>query len=415
MLDAKTGMLLWASETFTLAVLLGTLWLHRPARQHNLYFAAGFLSTGIGAILVALRGDIPNYLSIEVGNTLALSAFSFWLAGLLSFEQRKLAGWIAIPALLWVGGMLIPPVRESMASRILLYHACAAVAYFMLAGVVLANRSRASLSRKVLAAIFILQAFFGAIIALVVIPGDITSPSAVALTSPLAFSGILGFTIIIMISAKIIMEDSENRLHRLAMTDHLTGVLNRRGLLEEFERIKKRSQASSRYVALVLFDIDHFKKINDKYGHQSGDAVLVHFCDMARRVIGDRGLFVRMGGEEFALVAEVESPSSTVTLAEAIRSNLRLSKISSRGEGIEVTTSVGISEAMIKDADLSVMMTEADRALYAAKKAGRNRTVIHVNSANVVVPSSDRDENPMDNNADRQVAALNRISAIASR
>ncbi|NSX90414.1 GGDEF domain-containing protein [Agrobacterium tumefaciens] len=415
MLDAKTGMLLWASETFTLAVLLGTLWLHRPSRQHNFHFAAGFLSTGVGAILVALRGDIPYFLSIEVGNTLALAAFSFWLAGLLSFEQRKLGGWIAIPALLWVGGMLVPPVRDSMISRILLYHACAAVAYFMLAGVVLANRSRASLSRKVLAATFILQAFFGAVVATVVIPGDITSPNAVALTSPLAFSGMLGFTVIIMISAKIIMEDTEARLHRLAMTDHLTGVLNRRGLLEEFERIKKRSSASSRYVALVLFDIDHFKKINDKYGHQSGDAVLVHFCDIARRVIGDRGLFVRMGGEEFALVAEVESPSSTVTLAEAIRSNLRLSRISSRGEGIEVTTSVGISEALIRDAELSVMMTEADRALYAAKKAGRNRTVIHVNSANVVVPSVDRDENPMDNNADRQVAALNRISAIASR
>ncbi|WP_349507999.1 GGDEF domain-containing protein, partial [Agrobacterium pusense] len=234
-------------------------------------------------------------------------------------------------------------------------------------------------------------------------------------TSALAFSGMLGFTAIIMISAKIIMEDTELRLHRLAMTDHLTGVLNRRGLLEEFDRIKKRSHGSSRYVALVLFDIDHFKKINDRYGHQSGDAVLVHFCQIAQRAIGDRGLFVRMGGEEFALVAEVESPSSTVTLAESIRNNLLLSKITSRGEPIKVTTSVGISEAMIKDAELNVMMTEADRALYAAKKAGRNRTVIHVNSANVVVPASDRDENPMDNNADRQVAALNRISAIASR
>jgi diguanylate cyclase (GGDEF)-like protein len=414
MLDAKTGMLLWASETLTLAVLLGTLWLHRPSRRHNLYFAAGFLATGIGAILVALRGTIPYFLSIEVGNTLALAAFGFWLAGLSSFEQRKLGGWIAIPALLWVAGMLIPQVRESMASRILLYHTCAAVGYFMLAGVVLADRGRASLSRKVLAATFILQALFGGIVASIVIPGD-TSANAVALTSPLAFSGILGFTIIIMISAKIIMEDTETRLHRLAMTDHLTGVLNRRGLVEEFDHIKKRSSGSNRYVALVLFDIDHFKKINDKFGHQSGDAVLVHFCNLARHVIGERGLFVRMGGEEFALVAEVESPSSTVTLAEAIRSSLRLSKISSRGENIEVTTSVGISEAMIKDADLSVMMTEADRALYAAKKAGRNRTVIHVNSANVVVPSPDRDENPMDNNANRQVAALNRISAIASQ
>ncbi|MDZ7874945.1 MAG: diguanylate cyclase [Rhizobium sp.] len=72
--------------------------------------------------------------------------------------------------------------------------------------------------------------------------------------------------------------------------------------------------------------------------------MLVHFCNMAQRVIGERGLFVRMGGEEFALVAEVESPSSTVTLAEAIRSNLRLSSISARGENIEVTTSVSIYE-----------------------------------------------------------------------
>jgi diguanylate cyclase (GGDEF)-like protein len=415
MLDAKTSTLLWAAETLTLAVLLGTLWLHRPSRRHNLYFAAGFLTTGIGTVMVALRGDISSFLSIQVGNTLALSAFGFWLAGLLCFEQRKIGGWVAIPALLWIAGMFLPPVRENMVARILLYHASAATGYFMLAGVLLASKARASRSRRVLAAILVLQAFAGAFVASIVIPANAAAPNAIPLTSALAFSGMLGFTAIIMISAKIIMEDTEIRLHRLAMTDHLTGVLNRRGLLEEFERIKKRSPASSRYVALVLFDIDHFKKINDRYGHQSGDAVLVHFCHIAQRAIGDRGLFVRMGGEEFALVAEVESPSSTATLAEAIRGNLRLSKISSRGEAIEVTTSVGISEAMIKDADLNTMMTEADRALYAAKKAGRNRTVIHVNSANVVVPASDREENPMDNNADRQVAALNRISAIASR
>lgn len=170
MLDAKTGMLLWASETLTLALLLGTLWLHRPARRHNIYFAAGFAATSAGTVMVALRGDIPNFLSIEVGNTLALSAFSFWLAGLLSFEQRKTAGWIAIPPLLWVAGMLIGPVRENMVPRILLYHICAATGYFMLAGILLASKARASFSRKVLAATFILQAFCGALVASIVIP-----------------------------------------------------------------------------------------------------------------------------------------------------------------------------------------------------------------------------------------------------
>ncbi len=239
MLDAKTGMLLWASETLTLALLLGTLWLHRPARRHNIYFAAGFAATSAGTVMVALRGDIPNFLSIEVGNTLALSAFSFWLAGLLSFEQRKTAGWIAIPPLLWVAGMLIGPVRENMVPRILLYHICAATGYFMLAGILLASKARASFSRKVLAATFIVQAFCGALVASIVIPVNAAAPNAIPLTAALAFSGILGFTIIVMMSAKIIMEDTETRLHRLAMTDHLTGVLNRRGLLEEFEHIKK--------------------------------------------------------------------------------------------------------------------------------------------------------------------------------
>lgn len=415
MLDAKTGMLLWAAETLTLAVLLGTLWVNRPSRKHNLCFAAGFLATGIGTIMVALRGDIPNFLSIQVGNTLALSAFGFWLAGLLSFEQRKIGGWIAIPALLWVAGMFIAPIRENMVPRILLHHVCAGTGYFMLAGVLMASKARAARSRRVLAFIFILQAFSGAIVASIVIPANFASPNAIPLTAALALSGILGFTVIIMISAKIVMDDAEARLHRLAMTDHLTGVLNRRGLLEEFDRIKKQSSGSSRHVALVLFDIDHFKTINDRYGHQSGDAVLVHFCTLAQRIIGDRGLFVRMGGEEFALVAEVESPSGTVTLAESIRSGLRHSKITSSGKNIEVTTSVGISEAVIEHADLNMMMTEADRALYAAKKAGRNRTVMRIDSANVVIPSPDRNEHPMDNNADRQVAALNRIAAMAGR
>lgn len=177
MLDAKTSTLLWAAETLTLAVLLGTLWLHRPSRRHNLYFAAGFLTTGIGTVMVALRGDISSFLSIQVGNTLALSAFGFWLAGLLCFEQRKIGGWVAIPALLWIAGMFLPPVRENMVARILLYHASAATGYFMLAGVLLASKARASRSRRVLAAILVLQAFAGAFVASIVIPANASAPT----------------------------------------------------------------------------------------------------------------------------------------------------------------------------------------------------------------------------------------------
>ncbi|MFK0383212.1 MULTISPECIES: GGDEF domain-containing protein [Rhizobium/Agrobacterium group] len=415
MLDAKTGLFLWAAETLTLAVLLGTLWLHRPSRPHNLYFAAGFIATGTGTILIAMRGDIASFLSIEVGNTLTLAAFGFWLAGLMTFEQRKLAGWIAIPALIWIAGMFLQPVRENMVSRILLYQGCAAIGYFMLAAIVLKKDAPNQGNRKALAAILVFQAVSSAITAFFVLPKDMSSSHAIPLTVPLAFSSALGFTAIIMISAKIMMEETERRLNRLAMTDHLTGVLNRRGLAEEFDRIKSRVPAAASHVVLTVFDIDHFKKINDRHGHQAGDAVLVHFCHLAAKIINERGLFVRMGGEEFALICAADDPAQAIILAENIRMALCKSPILAEGQQIQVTVSAGIADSVIGEADLNKLLTEADRALYSAKKSGRNRTVVNRDSMNIVVPAVDRQEDPMDNNADRQVAALNKIAAIANR
>ncbi len=415
MLDAKTGLFLLAAETLTLAVLLGTLWLHRPSRRHNLYFAAGFIATGTGTILIAMRGDIASILSIQVGNTLTLGAFGFWLAGLLSFEQRKIGGWIAIPALIWIAGMFLQPVRDNMVSRILLYQACAATGYVMLTVVLLKKNAANQGSRKALAAILMFQAVSGAAASFFMLPNNMSSPSTIPTTAPLAFSSALGLTAIIMVSAKIMMEETERRLSRLAMTDHLTGVLNRRGLDQEFERIKSRSLSPASHVVLTVFDIDHFKKINDRNGHQAGDAVLVHFCGIVRNIINERGLFVRMGGEEFALISETDDPAQAIILAENIRMAIGKSPIKVADVPIQVTVSAGISDALIKEADLNLLMTEADRALYSAKKSGRNRTVVNRDSMNIVVPAVDRQEDPMDNNADRQVAALNKIAAIANR
>lgn len=415
MLDAKTGMFLWSAETLTLAALLGSLWLHKPANRHNLYFAAGFAMTGIGITMVALRGNIADFLSIEVGNTIALSAFGFWLAGLLRIEGRKIDGWIAIPMLLWIAGMLVSPLRDSMLSRILLYHCSAAIGFFMLAGVLLTHKGHVSNTRKLLACTLVLHAFSGPITASFVIPYNLATGNAVPLTTPLAFLGALGFIAIMMISAKMFMEDSERRLYRLATTDHLTGVLNRRGLIEEFNSIKMRMAVDQKQIALILFDIDHFKKINDKYGHQIGDKVLVHFCEMASRIIEGQGLFVRMGGEEFAVIIETADPAKATTIAEAIRIYLSRAPVSVEVHSVPVTVSVGIASETTATADLNTLLTIADRSLYAAKKSGRNRTVIWDGKNNVVIAADDRPEDPSDNNADRQVAALNRITAIANR
>lgn len=415
MFDAKTVMLLWAAETLTLAFLLFGVWLRQRAKTQYLLFAGGFALNTIGCFLVMLRGQIPNFASIQVGNTVALLGFACWLSGLLKSSGKKIEGWVAIPALLWIAFMFVPPVRDSMAYRIVLYHTAAGLGYLMLASVLLSYKGKLSATRKILAGMLAFQALCGGLTGYVVIQHNMATGNVVPLTTITAVYGALFFVTVITLSAMLYIEETEKRLHLLATTDELTGVRNRRGLTEEFDRLAKRSVVSGNSVALILFDIDHFKKINDRYGHQSGDIALTRFSRMAETIIAETGMFVRMGGEEFALLLETALPERAIMVAETIRLHLARTPLDDGKQTIPVTVSVGIATDNTGTPDLNTLMTISDRALYAAKKAGRNRTVFFNGENNVVIAANDRDEDPMDNNANRQVAALTRITAIANR
>ncbi|MDQ1198225.1 GGDEF domain-containing protein [Agrobacterium sp. SORGH_AS 787] len=414
MFEAQTGMLLWSLETSTLAALLAVLWLHAPSKKHHLFFACGFAAVGIGSALVSQRGYLADFWTIIVGNTLALSAFGFWLAGLLRLERRKIEGWIFIPPLLWLAFMFLPPVRDSMLARVLVYHLCAAIGYCTIAGVVLTSKEPLSTTRKIFAAALVVHALIGPLTAALIIPYNMLVGQRLPLTAPVAYSAAFSFVVLMMIAVKMFMEDNERRLHRLSVTDHLTGVLNRRGLMEAFPRIKKAPEHRSSQLMLALFDIDHFKKINDRHGHQCGDDVLVQFCALVDRIVGVKGTFVRMGGEEFAYLLTHIDLNAALRIVDGVR--VYFARLSTEGIGgsFSSTVSIGIYSAPVVEADLDLMLKMADRALYAAKSAGRNRTVFNDGVANVVLPADDRGEDPHDNNADRQVAALNRIAAIGS-
>lgn len=167
------------------------------------------------------------------------------------------------------------------------------------------------------------------------------------------------------------------RLHHLAMHDPLTGVSNRKAFREDAEQ---RLAETRRPCALVMFDLDHFKTVNDTYGHAAGDTVLIGFANRARTCLRAEDLFGRLGGEEFAAMIFDCSETQVLALAERIRLACREPHLLQDGKVLTVSTSIGIAMADPKISQISIddLSQHADTMLYRAKNTGRDRIEISV-------------------------------------
>jgi diguanylate cyclase (GGDEF)-like protein/PAS domain S-box-containing protein len=165
----------------------------------------------------------------------------------------------------------------------------------------------------------------------------------------------------------------EEQLTLLARTDSLTGVYSRRHFIEMSEDIIRLMRRKDRPMALLMADLDNFKKINDIHGHQAGDKALIAFADTCRQVIRESDLLGRLGGEEFAIVLPETSLLQAHALAERLREATAAIVVSLPEKEIRLTVSIGLSELSASDASISPMMRRADIALYRAKAEGRNR------------------------------------------
>ncbi len=165
------------------------------------------------------------------------------------------------------------------------------------------------------------------------------------------------------------------KLDRLSKTDRLTGVFNRLKLDEQLESMLNIAERYNRPFSVLLLDIDHFKTVNDTFGHQSGDKVLVGLAGILQENIRKTDLVGRWGGEEFLIVCPETDMDEALTFAENLRSIIESSNF---GIDRQVTASFGITEYCEKDY-LDTIVQRADRALYLAKEEGRNRVRTAVN------------------------------------
>lgn len=169
----------------------------------------------------------------------------------------------------------------------------------------------------------------------------------------------------------------EAELRRLATTDALTGLLNRRAFLTAFAEEQARSRRSGKSFALVMIDIDRFKQVNDVHGHPAGDAVLIHLAQTLPTVLRATDIPARLGGEEFAvLVGEADSECDAESAAERILAAIRSRPaILPDGSMLAFTASAG-GTMVSSDEAIEAAMSRADSALYAAKAGGRDRLVL---------------------------------------
>jgi diguanylate cyclase len=161
-----------------------------------------------------------------------------------------------------------------------------------------------------------------------------------------------------------------------ARTDALTGLANRRGFDQETVRRHGEFQRSAHDLSLVMIDVDHFKKFNDVYGHQAGDRVLRGLAQVLLQEARESDLPARYGGEEFALVLPGTAIGEAEELAERVRQSVEARRFHCSGTDLHVTISLGVAQ-LCKDEDVAALIHRADEALYAAKKAGRNRVCWH--------------------------------------
>jgi diguanylate cyclase (GGDEF)-like protein/PAS domain S-box-containing protein len=160
-------------------------------------------------------------------------------------------------------------------------------------------------------------------------------------------------------------------------SDHLTGVANRRAFFEAAELELQRNRRAPRPTALILFDADHFKRINDQHGHPGGDAVLRHLGTLLGATFRQVDVVARIGGEEFAVLLPSSTLAGAAIVAERLRRLVAAQPVPFGDTAIEVTVSAGIAacegEQEAQCLSLEILMQRADQALYAAKAAGRNR------------------------------------------
>jgi len=335
------------------------------------------------ALLTSLRGIVPDFISIVLGSLAIEVGFALIYVGLRRFNERGIPTRVLVTMILLslLAVAYFTHVEYSFRARVMIVSGANALLFGLCLVTVLKGRSGHSLrfSDGFTALFFfaeILISLARMALAIWIEPPQIES-LPVTLNQQLYQADLAGYALGVLLMAVgfILMANDrlKEELQYLAAHDTLTGAFARRAFIDLAEREQARGQRSGQPMALLMLDLDHFKAINDNYGHQMGDRVLHRFAEIAQGCLRRQDILGRYGGEEFIVLLPDTARDTAVTVAERICVTVAKTPVVVPGRkpvGISVSIGVAVGDEKIS---LDRLIGLADQAMYRAKAAGRNR------------------------------------------
>ena len=377
-LDIST---LFAVTVFTTGLgglLLLFAWLQARGTKALAWWGTAFIISSVSTALFGGRALIADVWSMQASGALMMLAYALLWTGARVFEGRKpILPVIAAGAIAWLLAWQFDAFMHSMPALIALASCIVAGYSALFVRELWRGRHDGLVSRWPVMGIAIAHAAFFPIRvpAVVSLPFPLGTPSpSTDISSLLIFTPLLYAFAMVFLLMVLTKERAESHQRNAATIDPLTGIPNRRGFSERTERLLARSRKDRDATTLLLFDLDQFKRINDRFGHRTGDAVLGLFTRSALHSLRPLDLLGRIGGEEFVALLPGVNAETAITVAERVRSNFEVAAGEFEGQPVAATVSIGIASTAQGGYDFDALYAVADAALYRAKQNGRNRT-----------------------------------------
>ncbi len=379
-LDVNTLFLVTIYVEAMLGLLLLFAWIQNAGIHAVAWWGCAHLLRAGSIMLFGMYGEVSDVISIDLANVILFTSFAALWTGARVFDGRSVQPvYLVGGAIVWLIACRMPLFQQSIEARTLLSSSLITAYTWAAAYEFWRGRSEPLVSRW--PAIFMLFTH-GALFLLrtplaQVLPWSPANHMFNSVwLSVLSFEALLFTIAISFILLAMAKERTELRHKTASLVDPLTGIANRRAFMEGAAALGRRQNGTVRPAAVLLADLDHFKSINDRFGHAVGDQVLQIFTASTSGILGENDLIGRLGGEEFAIVLGDVQHDEAVATADRIRVAYAEAAVEIEGRDICGTVSIGIAISEDGLLDVAALLAQADEALYCAKERGRNRVEV---------------------------------------